>query len=129
MGVSRFIKERNPNVQIIGCQPTAGSKIPGIRRWPKEYLPKFFEPERVDRTIDISQSDAEKQARWLASKVGLFCGISAAGATLVAQQVCLELSEGIVVTVICDRGDRYLSAPVFEQSGNQVVVSSLEMER
>ncbi len=128
MGVSRFVKEQNPNVQIIGCQPTEGSKIPGIRRWPRAYLPKFFEPERVDRTIDVSQSDAEQQARWLASKVGLFCGVSAAGATLVAQQVCSELSEGIVVTVICDRGDRYLSAPVFEQSGEQVVVSLSEMD-
>lgn len=128
MGVSRYLKEQNPSVQIIGCQPTEGSKIPGIRRWPREYLPKFFEPQRVDRTIDVSQTDAETQARRLASDVGLFCGVSAAGATLVAQRVCADLTEGIVVTVICDRGDRYLSAPVFEQSGELVVLTSLEMD-
>jgi cysteine synthase B len=122
MGVSRFLKEQNPDVMIIGCQPTEGSRIPGIRRWPKQYLPKFFEPERVDRTLDISQSDAEIQARWLASEVGLFCGISAAGATLVAQRVCAEMTEGIVVTIICDRGDRYLSTPVFEESGEEIRV-------
>ena len=122
MGVSRFLKERNSNISIIGCQPTKGSRIPGIRRWPKEYLPKFFEPERVDRIIDVSQADAENHARWLAAEVGLFCGISAAGATLVAQRVCAELDEGIVVTVICDRGDRYLSSPVFENSGEQQIV-------
>lgn len=118
MGVSRYLKEQSPEVQIVGCQPTEGSRIPGIRRWPKEYLPKFYEAERVDRTIDVSQADAEVQARWLASEAGLFCGISAAGATLVAQRVCAELDEGIVVTVICDRGDRYLSSPVFSESGD-----------
>ena len=122
MGVSRFIKEQNPNVTIVGCQPTEGSRIPGIRRWPKEYLPKFFEPERVDRIIDVSQADAEAQARWLAAEVGLFCGISAAGATLVAQRVCSELDEGIVVTIICDRGDRYLSSPVFADAGEQEAI-------
>ncbi len=122
MGVSRFLKEQNPEVTIIGCQPTEGSRIPGIRRWPKEYLPKFFEPERVDQTIDVSQADAEVHSRWLASEVGLFCGISAAGATLVAQRVCAELDEGIVVTIICDRGDRYLSSPVFADSGDQETV-------
>jgi len=122
MGVSRFLKEQNPEISIIGCQPTEGSRIPGIRRWSKEYLPKFFERERVDRTIDLSQSDAEVQARWLASEVGLFCGISAAGATFAAQQICSEISEGIVVTVICDRGDRYLSTPVFAESGESRIV-------
>ena len=119
MGVSRFLKEQNPEITIVGCQPTEGSRIPGIRRWPKEYLPKFFEPERVDRTIDVSQADAEAQARQLASDVGLFCGVSAAGATHVAQQDCSELEQGIVVTVICDRGDRYLSSTVFAESGEQ----------
>ena len=122
MGVSRYLKERNPNVMIVGCQPTEGSRIPGIRRWPEEYLPKFFEPERVDRTIDISQAEAEDRARWLASHVGLFCGISAAGATIAAQQVCAEITEGIVVTIICDRGDRYLSTPVFAESGEKTSV-------
>ena len=119
MGVSRFLKQQNPDIAIIGCQPTEGSRIPGIRRWPKEYLPKFFEPERVDRIVDVSQSDAEAQARWLASEVGLFSGISAAGATLVAQRICQELEEGVVVTIICDRGDRYLSSPVFADCGHQ----------
>ena len=119
MGVSRFLKEKNSDITIVGCQPTEGSRIPGIRRWPKEYLPKFFEPHRVDRIIDVSQSDSEEQARWLSSEVGLFCGISAAGATLVAQRVCQELRKGIVVTIICDRGDRYLSSDVFADSGEQ----------
>ncbi len=117
MGVSRFLKERNPDIQIIGCQPTEGSRIPGIRRWPKEYLPRFFEPQRVDRTIDVSQQDAEATARELAASVGLFCGISAAGAIWAARQVCAELDEATVVTIICDRGDRYLSSPVFESAG------------
>lgn len=119
MGVSRYLKEQKPEVTIVGCQPTEGSRIPGIRRWPKEYLPKFFEPERVDRIIDVSQADAESQARRLAAEIGLFCGVSAAGATLVAQRVCSELDQGIVVTVICDRGDRYLSSAVFADSGEQ----------
>ncbi len=122
MGVSQYIKEQNPNVTIVGCQPTEGSRIPGIRRWPKKYLPRFFEPDRVDRIIDVSQTGAEAQARWLASEVGLFCGISAAGATLVAQQVCSEIDEGTVVTVICDRGDRYLTTPAFAESGEEQVV-------
>ncbi len=122
MGVSRFLKEQNPDVTIIGCQPTEGSRIPGIRRWPKEYLPKFYEPERVDRIIDVSQSDAESHARSLASEVGLFCGISAAGATWAAQRVCAELEAGIVVTIICDRGDRYLSSPVFADSGSEETI-------
>ena len=114
MGVSRYLKQQDPAIQVIGCQPTEGSRIPGIRRWPEAYLPKFFEPHRVDRTIDIDQADAENQVRRLARTVGLFCGVSAAGATLAAQQVCAELQQGVVVTVICDRGDRYLSTPVFE---------------
>ena len=122
MGVSRYLKEQKSDVTIVGCQPTEGSRIPGIRRWPKAYLPKFFEPERVDRIIDVSQFDAEVQARWLASNVGLFCGISAAGATLVAQNICAELDEGVVVTIICDRGDRYLSSPVFAGAGQQETI-------
>jgi len=122
MGVSRFLKEQNPDITIVGCQPTEGSRIPGIRRWPKEYLPKFFEPERVDRTLDISQSDAEEQVRWLASETGLFCGVSAAGATLAAQKIAAEIESGLIVTVICDRGDRYLSSSLFEHSGKTVVV-------
>ncbi len=122
MGVSRFLKLQNPNVTIVGCQPTEGAKIPGIRRWPTAYLPKFFDPMRVDRIVDISQIEAENHACWLAANVGLFCGISAAGATLVAQRICNELTAGVVVVVICDRGDRYLSTPVFDQSGEQITV-------
>ncbi len=122
MGVSRFLKAQNPNIVIVGCQPTEGSKIPGIRRWPKEYLPKFYQPERVDRIEEISQKDAEQHARHLAATTGLFCGISAAGATLVAQRICAELQSGVVVVIICDRGDRYLSTPVFDSTGQSVLV-------
>jgi len=122
MGVSRYLKERNPEVCIIGCQPTEGSKIPGIRRWPQAYLPKFYEPARVDRLEEISQLEAEGQARWLAAQTGLFCGVSAAGAVAVAQRICREISQGTVVVIICDRGDRYLSSPVFEPTGKQIVV-------
>ena len=117
MGVSRFLKEQNQAIQIVGCQPSEGSRIPGIRRWSPEYLPKFFEPERLDRTVEISQADAEENARWLAARVGLFCGISAAGAIRVAQRICAEIEHGVVVTVVCDRGDRYLSTPVFDDAG------------
>lgn len=117
MGVSRFLKEQNEGIQIIGCQPTDGSRIPGIRRWPKAYLPKIFEPDRVDRIIDISQSDAEASARALAREEGIFVGISAAGAVWAARSVCRELAEagrtGVVVCILCDRGDRYLSSPLF----------------
>lgn len=123
MGVSRYLKEQSSDIQIVGCQPTEGSRIPGIRRWPREYLPRFFEPDRVDRTIDVSQRDAEQTARELAASVGLFCGISAAGAVWAARQVCAQLDEGTVVTVICDRGDRYLSSPVFESAGAEEMVT------
>ncbi len=122
MGVSRYLKQQDPKITIIGCQPSEGSRIPGIRRWPKEYLPKFFEPERVDREVEVSQSDAEAQARWLSKNVGLFCGISAAGAVLAAQRICAELTQGVVVTVICDRGDRYLSSAVFDEAGEVEIV-------
>lgn len=118
MGVSRYLKEQNPDVQIVGCQPTDGSSIPGIRRWPKEYLPKIFEPERVDRIIDVDQQIAEQTARALASEEGVFVGASAAGAVWAARQVCAELEQGVVVCVLCDRGDRYLSSPLFEAEGS-----------
>ncbi|MFK7986500.1 MAG: cysteine synthase CysM [Sandaracinaceae bacterium] len=113
MGVSRYLKEQNPNVQIVGCQPTEGSRIPGIRRWPEAYLPKIFEPERVDRLIDVDQQVAEHEARSLASTDGIFVGASAAGAVWAARNVCEEIDAGIVVCVLCDRGDRYLSSPLF----------------
>jgi cysteine synthase B len=122
MGVSRYLKEQRDEISIVGVQPTDGSRIPGIRRWPQAYLPKIFEPERVDRTIDVDQRDAEDQARALAADVGLFGGISAAGAVLAAQRLCRELKRGTVVCIICDRGDRYLSGPVFEEAGEVEVV-------
>ncbi|HSO37363.1 MAG TPA: cysteine synthase CysM [Labilithrix sp.] len=121
MGVSRFLKEQRSEIAIIGCQPTEGSSIPGIRRWPKEYLPKIYEAPRVDRLIDIAQSDAETTARSLARREGLFCGASSGGAVWAARQVCAELAaagrDGLIVCIICDRGDRYLSSPLFKSGG------------
>ena len=118
MGVSRFLKEQRTAIAIIGCQPTEGSSIPGIRRWPKEYLPKIYEVERVDRLVDIAQLDAERTARSLARHEGLFCGASSGGAVWAARTVCSELAaaeqDGSIVCIICDRGDRYLSSPLFD---------------
>jgi cysteine synthase B len=114
MGVSRYLKEQNSDVQIIGVQPADGAKIPGIRRWPKKYLPKIFDPERIDQTLEVSQEDAEDTCRALASKEGLFSGISAAGAVCVARRIAASLESGTIVCVICDRGDRYLSSGLFE---------------
>jgi S-sulfo-L-cysteine synthase (O-acetyl-L-serine-dependent) len=116
MGTSRFLKEQNAAIQIVGAQPVEGSQIPGIRRWPKEYLPKIFEPERVDRTIDVSQADATVMTRRLAREEGIFAGMSSGGAVHVATKLIDELDEGIIVCIICDRGDRYLSSDLF--SGN-----------
>ena len=113
MGVSRFLKEKSAAIEVVGCQPTDGSKIPGIRRWPEAYLPKIFEPERVDRIIDIDQQVAEDVCRQLAREEGVFCGVSAAGAVWAARQVCAQLDEGVVVCVLCDRGANYLSSPLF----------------
>jgi S-sulfo-L-cysteine synthase (O-acetyl-L-serine-dependent) len=113
MGVSRYLKEQNPEVQIIGAQPVEGSQIPGIRRWPKEYLPKIFEPSRVDRTIDVSQEEATAMTRRLAREEGVFAGMSSGGAVHVATKLIDEIEEGVVVCIICDRGDRYLSSDLF----------------
>lgn len=113
MGTSRYLKEQNPVVQIVGAQPVEGSQIPGIRRWPKAYLPKIFEPERVDRTIDVSQIDATAMTRRLAREEGIFAGMSSGGAVHVATKLIEELEEGVVVCIICDRGDRYLSSDLF----------------
>ncbi|MCS7005617.1 MAG: cysteine synthase CysM [Cytophagales bacterium] len=113
MGVSRFLKEKNPNIQIIGVQPTDGSKIPGIRRWPKEYLPKIYEPHRVDRILDVSQAEATQMARLLALKEGIFAGMSSGGAMTAALRIAHEVESGVVVCIICDRGDRYLSSDLF----------------
>jgi cysteine synthase B len=113
MGVSRYLKEQSPNIQIIGLQPQEGSRIPGIRRWPKEYLPQIFDPSRVDRVIDIAQIDAENTMRALATHEGVFCGVSAGGAVFASLQLCKELENATIVCIICDRGDRYLSTGVF----------------
>jgi cysteine synthase B len=113
MGVSRYLKERNPDISIIGCQPAPGSQIPGIRRWSKDYLPAFYEPSRVDRVIDVEQRAAEAMTRRLARETGLFTGASAGGAAWVACELAASLSTGTIVFIACDRGDRYLSSDLF----------------
>jgi cysteine synthase B len=113
MGVSQYLKSRNDAIQIVGLQPAEGSKIAGIRRWPEAYRPAIFDPTRVDTTLDISQADAEQMARQLAIHEGIFCGASAGGAVFGALQVAAQLSHGVVVCIICDRGDRYLSTDLF----------------
>lgn len=113
MGVSRYLKEQNPDIQIIGLQPQEGSRIPGIRRWPQKYLPQIFDPSRVDRVIDIAQIDAENTMRNLATHEGIFCGVSAGGAVFAALKLSEELENATIVSIICDRGDRYLSTGVF----------------
>ena len=113
MGCSRFLKEKNPAIQIVGCQPTEESSIPGIRRWPKEYLPKIFEPQRVDRVLDVSQQEATAMARKLAKVEGIFAGMSSGGAASAAFRVATELDKGVIVFIACDRGDRYLSSDLF----------------
>lgn len=113
MGTSMFLKEQNPNIQIVGCQPTEGSSIPGIRRWPEAYLPKIFDASRVDRVIDVSQEDATQTARKLAKTEGIFAGMSSGGACYAALKLAKELQEGVIVFIACDRGDRYLSSDLF----------------
>lgn len=113
MGCSRYLKEKNYSIQIVGCQPTEESSIPGIRRWPKEYLPKIFEPERVDRIIDVSQQEATQVARQLARSEGIFAGMSSGGAASAAIQLAGEIDKGVIVFIACDRGDRYLSSNLF----------------
>jgi cysteine synthase B len=115
MGVSRFLKEKNPAVQIVGAQPAEGSQIPGIRKWPQAYLPAIYDPRRVDRLETVSQADAEMMARRMAAEEGIFCGISAAGALVVALRVAAEVDNATIVFVVCDRGDRYLSTGVFNR--------------
>ncbi len=113
MGVSRYLKSKNSDIQIIGCQPTDGSQIPGIRKWPEAYLPKIFDPKRVDLVIEVSQVDAEETTRRMAKEEGIFAGISAGGAMWVALQLSAVLDDATIVTIVCDRGDRYLSTGVF----------------
>lgn len=115
MGVSRFLKEVSPGVQIVGCQPTDGSKIPGIRKWPEAYLPKIFERQRVDRIMDISEAEAREMTNRLAREEAIFCGMSSGGAVAAAVRVAKELTSGVIVCIICDRGDRYLSTDLFGQ--------------
>jgi cysteine synthase B len=112
-GVSRFLKEKNPAIRILGAQPSEGSRIPGIRKWPEAYMPRIYDPSHIDETIEVTQPDAEEMARRLAREEGLFAGISAAGACWVALQVAQRLENATIVFVVCDRGDRYLSTGVF----------------
>jgi cysteine synthase B len=112
-GVSRYLKEKNPAVEIIGAQPSEGSRIPGIRKWPAAYLPKIYDASHVDRLVEVSQSAAEDMCRRMASEEGIFAGISAAGACWVAQEIAKTTSNAVIVFIVCDRGDRYLSTGVF----------------
>ncbi len=112
-GVSRFLKEKNPAIRIVGAQPSEGSRIPGIRKWPQEYLPKIYDPSTVDELVYVTQADAEETARRMAREEGIFAGISAAGACWVAQQIAAREENATIVFIVCDRGDRYLSTGVF----------------
>ena len=114
MGTSTFLKEQDENIQIVGVQPSDDSRIPGIRKWPKEYLPKIFDPKKVDRVLEVSDKEAKEMAQRLAKEEGVFAGMSSGGAAIAAVRLCEELEEGIVVSIVCDRGDRYLSSDLFE---------------
>lgn len=114
MGVSRYLKEQNDNVQIIGLQPMEGSAIPGIRRWPQEYLPKIYQADRVNRIVDMAQSEAEDVTRRLAREEGIFCGVSSGGAVAAMLRLSKEVENAVIVAIICDRGDRYLSTGIFD---------------
>jgi len=114
MGVSRYLKEQNPNVQIIGAQPADGAKIPGIRKWPEEYLPKIFDRNRVDRIVEVSEEEAKEMTKRLAREEGVFAGMSSGGSVATALKIIPELSEGTVVCIICDRRDKYLSTDLFD---------------
>jgi len=114
MGVSKYLKEQNPNIQIVGCQPTDGSKIPGIRKWPEAYLPTIFNKKNIDRIIDIAEKDARVMAKKLAREEAIFSGMSSGGAAHAATELAKELKEGVIVFIVCDRGDRYLSSDLFD---------------
>lgn len=113
MGTSTFLKEQNANIQIVGVQPTDGSKIPGIRKWPKAYLPKIFDAKKVDTVMEVSENDARTMARKLAKEEGIFSGMSSGGATTIALRLAEQMDKGVIVSIICDRGDRYLSSDLF----------------
>lgn len=115
MGTSVYLKQKNPAIEIVGVQPAEGASIPGIRRWPEEYLPKIYDASRVDRIIDVSQQEAEDTTRALASREGILCGISSGGAVAASLRLAQQLEHAVIVTIICDRGDRYLSTGVFPQ--------------
>ena len=114
MGTSTYLKEKNTNIQIVGAQPTDGSKIPGIRKWEKAYLPKIFNPKKVDQVIEVSETEATAMAKRLAEEEGVFSGMSSGGSVTAALKLAETLESGVIVAVICDRGDRYLSSPLFE---------------
>ncbi|MCK0159540.1 cysteine synthase CysM [Allomuricauda sp. F6463D] len=114
MGTSTYLKEQNPNVQIVGVQPTDDSKIPGIRKWPQEYLPKIFNPSKVDTVMEVSEKEARAMAKLLAEKEGIFAGMSSGGAAAVALRLAENLESGTIVSIVCDRGDRYLSSDLFD---------------
>lgn len=114
MGVSRYLKKKNPDIRIVGTQPTEGSSIPGIRRWSPEFLPKIFEADRVDETVDVSEQEATEMARRMAKEEGIFAGMSSGGALTAALKIADKLDEGVIVCITCDRGDRYLSSSLFE---------------
>jgi cysteine synthase B len=116
MGCSRFLKEKNPKIQVIGVQPVAGASVPGIRKWPEAYMPKIFERSRVDRVIEVTQQESEEMARRLAREEGIFAGISSGGGLAAAMKVCAEEKDAVIVHIVCDRGDRYLSTGVFPAS-------------
>ncbi|MFD0932119.1 cysteine synthase CysM [Psychroflexus salinarum] len=114
MGTSRFLKEKNKDIQLVGVHPAEGTKIPGIRKWPDEYLPKIYDPKRVDHIYEVNEDESREMARYLAEKEGIFSGMSSGGATAAAVKLCESLEQGVVVSIICDRGDRYLSSDLFE---------------
>jgi cysteine synthase B len=113
MGCSRFLKEKNPAIQVIGVQPAPGSSVPGIRKWPEAYLPKIFDRKRIDRVIEVTQQESEEMTRRLAREEGIFCGISSGGGAAAAMSVCAEAKDAVIVHIVADRGDRYLSTGVF----------------
>jgi cysteine synthase B len=115
IGTSTYLKEKNPNIQIIGAQPSEGSQIPGIRKWPQEYLPKIFDASKVDTTIDVSEKEAREMTKRLAKEEGIFAGMSSGGSVAVAVKIANQLKSGVVVAIICDRGDRYLSSDLFDE--------------
>lgn len=116
MGVSKYLKEQNSNIEIVGLQPDGCSSIPGIRRWPEAYLPSIYDAEHVDRVIDMDQRSAENTMRALAAQEGIFCGVSSGGAVAGALRISEELDNAVIVAIICDRGDRYLSTGVFDSA-------------